>query len=1015
MEAVERRVLLSAYALNQLASFGINAAGVDPASTLVADSAGNLYGTASAGGPYGQGTVFEIAHGSNTITTLAAFNGTNGSAPRGSLAIDPSGNLYGATTAGGPYTDKDGTVFELPQGSNVVTTLVAFADKLSLSGGVTLDPSGNLFWTAQAGEGAVFELAKGSLFPTRVDFTGANGAYPYAGVTSDASGNVYGTTTAGGAYGDGTVFEIASGSSTITTVASFSSWSVPEATVTLDPSGNLFGTTHNGGTHRLGTVFEIAKGSNAVTTLATLGGGFLIQQPAGPNSALMLDASGNLYGTTDYGGSHREGTVFELARGSTVATTLASFNYNDAYGESRSVSSIMLDASGNLFGMNYGSVSPFGATSNGEVFEVAAGTQTMTSIATFDPVNGVKPEGTVVADAAGDVFGMTAGGGGLAFSGNLYEVASGSNTISPIEAITPGTGLYPASGLLQDASGNIYGLTHRDGAYGAGTVFEIAAGSTAITTVASFNTADGANPTKLTIDGAGNLYGITSSGGAANYGGEFEIARGSNAITTLSSFVNGGESGLTLDASGNLYGMTETTNIYYYYSVFEVPKGANAQTTLASFRTLYNNGQLGTDLAEDAAGNVYGTWTGGNGSFGQYGSVFEIARGSGASTTLASFNRTNGSTPAMGVIMDASGNLFGTTASVGTVFEVAKGSKTITTLISFTQDPANSLALDARGNLFGTSSSGGLGHAGTVFELAANTAVSLTPGVGTNPADPIEPLTFTAALSGGVPDGEMVNLLDTSNNNAVVATGSLRGGSATLTIPAGTLSIGTHNLMAAFAGDTNFAASESAPYAQTVRVLPPTLAGAPVINGDDPNGLYTAPGQPSPGVQRSMVQDVVYTFNKPVVIPDANAAFTVHVAGTIGTVPPTLIASAVPGSNGSKWAVSLTGQPVGALASIANGEYSITINPGAVFAAEDGTTSMAPGTGETDTFYRLFGDINGDRIVNNTDNFQLIKARFTYNPAFDYNADGTVNARDNVPFHRDHSIDFQSDGFVTTI
>ncbi|HEY2586373.1 MAG TPA: choice-of-anchor tandem repeat GloVer-containing protein, partial [Tepidisphaeraceae bacterium] len=265
MEAVERRVLLSAYTLNQLGSFGINATGVDPASTLVADSAGNLYGTASAGGPYGQGTIFEIAHGSNAITTLASFNGTNGSTPWGTLAIDPSGNLYGATTVGGPYPNSNGTVFELAQGSNVVTTLAAFngAYKLAPFGGVTLDSSGNLFWTAQGGnngDGAVFELAKGSPFPTMVDFIGANGAYPYAGITCDASGNVYGTTTGGGAYGYGTVFEIASGSNTITTIASFNSWSQPEAALTLDPSGDLLGTTHNGGTFGLGTVFEIAKG-----------------------------------------------------------------------------------------------------------------------------------------------------------------------------------------------------------------------------------------------------------------------------------------------------------------------------------------------------------------------------------------------------------------------------------------------------------------------------------------------------------------------------------------------------------------------------------------------------------------------------------------------------------------------------------------------------------------------------------------------------------------------------------
>ncbi len=194
----------------------------------------------------------------------------------------------------------------------------------------------------------------------------------------------------------------------------------------------------------------------------------------------------------------------------------------------------------------------------------------------------------------------------------------------------------------------------------------------------------------------------------------------------------------------------------------------------------------------------------------------------------------------------------------------------------------------------------------------------------------------------------------------------------------------------------------------------PVLAGSPVINGDNPNGLFKAAGQTAAGVQRSMVEDVVYTFSEPVTIPNANAAFTVVGTGpNPGIAPATLTATAVPGSNDTQWAVTLTGASPGMLGSIANGEYSITINPSAVFSAADGVTQLA--AGRTDGFYRLFGDIYGNETVTATDNLQLKKALTTYNAAFDFNADGAVTAADNLAFKKDLTVAYFGDGFVPAI
>ena len=233
-----------------------------------------------------------------------------------------------------------------------------------------------------------------------------------------------------------------------------------------------------------------------------------------------------------------------------------------------------------------------------------------------------------------------------------------------------------------------------------------------------------------------------------------------------------------------------------------------------------------------------------------------------------------------------------------------------------------------------------------------------------------------------------------------------------------TLSVGSHSITATYGGDTNFSGSVSSALRSRRTSLPPTLVGSPVINGDNPNGLYTAAGQPANGVQRSMVEDVVYTFNEPVTIPNANQAFTVVVANNSGSawLPTTLIATAVPGSNGTQWAVSLTGQADGVLASIANGEYTITINPSFVFAAADGTTSMAPGTGRSDNFFRLFGDMSGSGVLTALDNARLKTAMSVYNPAFDYTGNGVaIVAIDNAHFKQSMSINFLGDGFMLTI
>jgi uncharacterized repeat protein (TIGR03803 family) len=297
---------------------------------LIADAHGNLFGTTQFGGAFGDGTVFEIAHGSGHLTTLVSFNGTNGANPEGGLVMDANGDLFGTTFNGG--ANNVGTVFGILNTSSgyasTPTTLVNFngTDGSLPSGSLSIDANGNLFGATSFGGaffgGTVFEVTKTSLGyantpTTLVSFDGTNGSIPDGGVIADANGNLFGTTRDGGAFGVGTVFELVkSGNSyTLTTLVSFNGadGSTPLGSLIFDASGNLLGTTSGGGANQVGTVFGILNTGSGFastpTTLASFNGADGIGSATG---SLVIDANGDLFGTTRFGGTVNDGTVFEI-------------------------------------------------------------------------------------------------------------------------------------------------------------------------------------------------------------------------------------------------------------------------------------------------------------------------------------------------------------------------------------------------------------------------------------------------------------------------------------------------------------------------------------------------------------------------------------------------------------------------------------------------------------------------------------------------------------------------------
>jgi uncharacterized repeat protein (TIGR03803 family) len=255
--------------------------------SMVFDAAGNLYGTAGSEGPYNAGVVFELSpdgDGTWTASVLHSFAGgpADGRAPFANVILDSAGNLYGTTRNGGAHTY--GTVFEL-------------------------SPVGDGTWT--------------QLLLHSFQKNNGDGYNPWGGVIFDKARNLYGTTIAGGAYGGGTVFKLSPASGggwserILHSFGNGTDGNEPAVGLVADASGNLYGVTSRGGAYSTstmpgGTVFKLSPVGNGSWTEAILHSFGKGTDGSVPSGALILDGGSNLYGTTSGGGLYGGGMVFEI-------------------------------------------------------------------------------------------------------------------------------------------------------------------------------------------------------------------------------------------------------------------------------------------------------------------------------------------------------------------------------------------------------------------------------------------------------------------------------------------------------------------------------------------------------------------------------------------------------------------------------------------------------------------------------------------------------------------------------
>jgi uncharacterized repeat protein (TIGR03803 family) len=364
--------------------------GQEPLAGLLRDASGNLYGTTSSGGAYGQGAVYQLStDGSEKVLHSFGATASDGEEPYGSLVKDNKGNLYGTTGGGGAH--NGGVVFKLSlKGAETIlynfcsTGGTACTDGAGPLGGLIFDKEGALYGTTIGGGafnlGTVFKLSPSGAETVLHSFAGgADGMTPESTLAMDAAGNLYGTTFQGGddnfcqGYGCGTVFKV-SPAGTETVVYAFctpdssqcTDGFEPVGSVILDKKGNLYGTTYTGGKDDFGTVFRISStGAEKILHAFTNGG----TDGAWPYAGLAMDGAGNLYGTTIEGGtSGNIGTVFEISSTGeeTILHRFTGPPGDGGYPEAP----LVMDSEGNLYGTTAGGGMGYGGAGGGTVFKV---------------------------------------------------------------------------------------------------------------------------------------------------------------------------------------------------------------------------------------------------------------------------------------------------------------------------------------------------------------------------------------------------------------------------------------------------------------------------------------------------------------------------------------------------------------------------------------------------------------------------------------------------------------------
>ncbi len=657
--------------------------------------------------------------------------------------------------------------------------------------GVTLDNAGNMYGTTLYGgsdiAGQVWKLSASGdyqvlhVFGGTYDGTIPDGNDPKGGVTLDSSGNLYGATVGGGAYGGGIVWEItASGNYLI--LHSFYNGNDglgPEAGVTIDRYGNLYGTTGFWGANLGGgNVWEITA-SGQYRDLHDFGSG---ADGAGSQANVTIDGSGNLYGTTYGGGANGWGIVWEIT---SSGKYLDLHDFGAGSDGTRPIGGVTLDSSGNLFGTTLSSSQS--ESGPGTLWEITA-TGTYQLVHTFGSSgDGSQPNAGVSIDPSGKLYG-TATKGGANSGGVLWSFSNGNYSV--LHSFGSGAdGTYPLAGVTIDAAGNLFGCTYHGGANGpnCGMIWGIVGVTLGHLTITPTTLLGGASATgTITISGAAPSGGIpialNSSSASVSLPGSVTVAAGAKSATFLAK---------TASVS------TTTT------ATITASLGTSSQSV-----TLTVNAPLLAGVSLNPSNVVGGNSSTGTVTFNRPapagGTVVTLGSSSSSATLPASVTVAEGSTSAT----FRAGTSKVTSAVTVTISAAASGT-TVSTALVITSDQTAAITLNPSTVIGGLSTTGTVkltkaaGSGGVVVSLTSDNSSATVPSsvtvasgsssatfvVSTTVVGAATQVAITATLNGTSQAATLIlsplSLVGLTLNPTRVGGGSSSTGTVTITAPAG--------------------------------------------------------------------------------------------------------------------------------------------------------------------------------------------------------------------------------------
>jgi len=466
----------------------LNAAdGTHPQSDIIQAKDGNYYGTCYNGGQFSTGVIFKVTKNGVYSVVKSFSSSTDGGYPYGGLMLDTDGSLYGMTSYSG--SKGGGTVYKFTTAGaySVVHPLDYTTEGNTSYSALVKGNDGSLYAMASAGGtytyGSIFKTTTGGNFTVINNFNGAVlGNAPYSSFIKGKDSAYYCTTSAGGAYGYGSIVKICGGKATaLFSFNKSTNGAYPKGDLILASDGNFYGMTSSGGTNGVGTIFKISQGGS-FALIRHLNG---TTDGANPNGSLIQAKDGFLYGMTLSGGSNNGGTIFKMNLSGSNFNVLKSFVFATDGG---SPNGNLIQASDSNF---------YGMTTNGAHLFRLTPAGVYTNLHTFNSSSdGYIPLGSLMQGADGSLYG-TCSDGGVNSAGTIFKMALDGTfkTLRVLNATTDGR--MPKGTLLQGPDGMLYGTTSIGGTYNTGTIFKISSSGDSYTVLRHMN---------ITTDG-GNAYG----------------------------------------------------------------------------------------------------------------------------------------------------------------------------------------------------------------------------------------------------------------------------------------------------------------------------------------------------------------------------------------------------------------------------------------------------------------------------------------------------------------------------